>query len=124
MLVSSGGANAKSHFPYMQMKGELEEAVKAIGFDHVVILRPGLLRGREKPRLGERLIGAAFSFAGKVGGKGVEDGMAQNGDVVARAAVAAGLICVRGEREKGVWMVTQKDIVRLGRDEWKEPAVQ
>lgn len=45
VLVSSGGANATSFMAYPQMKGQLEEDVKAMGFDHCVILRPGLLIG-------------------------------------------------------------------------------
>jgi len=125
VLVSSGAASAKHSFPYLRMKGELEEAVRGVGFDHLVILRPGLLRGqREKPRLVERILGAGITMLGKIGGQGVEDSMAQNADVVARAAVAAGLQCVKGEKEKGVWELAQKDIIRLGRDEWKDPAAE
>lgn len=43
VLISSSGANSGSFAPYMKMKGELEEAVKALDFDHCLILRPGLL---------------------------------------------------------------------------------
>ena len=86
------------------MKGELEEAVKGLGFDYLVIARPGLLVGkREKPRLFERIASTSISMLGKIGGQGVEDSMAQSAEVVARAAVAAGLQCVKGEKEKGVW---------------------
>lgn len=46
ILVSSGGANASSYMAYPQMKGQLEEDVKAMNFDHCVILRPGLLVGQ------------------------------------------------------------------------------
>lgn len=45
VLISSGGSSSSSVFPYTKMKGQLEDAVKEIGFDHVVILRPGLLVG-------------------------------------------------------------------------------
>jgi uncharacterized protein YbjT (DUF2867 family) len=124
-LVSSGGASAKSSFPYLRMKGELEEAVREVGFDHLVILRPGMLRGqRENPRLAERILNTGITVLGKIGGRGVEDSLAQDADVVARAALAAGLQCIKGEKEKGVWELAQKDIVRLGRDEWKEPAAE
>src|SRR5438045_2641104 len=40
VLVSSGGASAKSMLPYLRMKGELEEMVRDVGFQHLVILRP------------------------------------------------------------------------------------
>lgn len=43
VLVSSAGANTGSFAPYMKMKGEIEDAVKALDFDHCLILRPGLL---------------------------------------------------------------------------------
>lgn len=43
VLISSGGANSTSIAPYMKMKGELEDAVKALDFDHCLVLRPGLL---------------------------------------------------------------------------------
>jgi uncharacterized protein YbjT (DUF2867 family) len=50
VLVSSSGANAKSLSPYLKMKGELEEAVKALSFKHITILQPSLLLG-ERPDL-------------------------------------------------------------------------
>ena len=46
ILVSSGGASATSRFPYPKMKGQLEEDVKALKFDHCIILRPGMLLGQ------------------------------------------------------------------------------
>jgi uncharacterized protein YbjT (DUF2867 family) len=54
VLISSGSANAQSNFAYVRMKGELEDAVKALGFKHTVILRPGLIvGGREDSRPAE-----------------------------------------------------------------------
>lgn len=47
VLISSSGANSGSKLgPYMKMKGELEDAVKALDFEHCLVLRPGLLVGR------------------------------------------------------------------------------
>jgi len=48
VLVSSIGASSGSRFPYMKMKGELEDAVIELGFDHTIILRPGALVGERK----------------------------------------------------------------------------
>jgi uncharacterized protein YbjT (DUF2867 family) len=45
MLVSSVGANPKAGNFYLATKGRAEEGVKAIGFERVDIVRPGLLRG-------------------------------------------------------------------------------
>ncbi|MFT3856168.1 MAG: NAD(P)H-binding protein [Aquabacterium sp.] len=56
MLVSALGANARSRVFYSRVKGELEEAIRAIGFEHVSMARPSLLAGeRAEVRLGERI---------------------------------------------------------------------
>jgi len=39
---------------------------------------------------------------------------AQDGELIARAAVAAGVRCLEGKREEGVWEVGQSEIVSLG----------
>lgn len=62
MLVSALGANARSSVFYNRVKGELEEAIKAMGFEHVSVAQPSLLVGeRAEVRLGER-IGLKFGF--------------------------------------------------------------
>ncbi len=43
VLVSSTGADPKSFFFYPQMKGELEETVKTLGFQRIHIFQPGIL---------------------------------------------------------------------------------
>ena len=53
-LVSFAGADAKSNAEYSRMKGELDEAVSALGFAHLRVLRPSLLEGqRDQTRLAE-----------------------------------------------------------------------
>ena len=59
-VVSAMGADAKSSVFYNRIKGEMEQAVSAIGFESTVFVRPSLLAGqREKLnqalRLGERI---------------------------------------------------------------------
>ena len=44
-LVSAMGANARSGVLYSRVKGELEDALAALGFDALVIARPSMLRG-------------------------------------------------------------------------------
>jgi uncharacterized protein YbjT (DUF2867 family) len=53
--VSSVGAAAKSGNFYLRTKGETEDDLRALGFDRLDLIRPGLLRGdRPGPqRLGE-----------------------------------------------------------------------
>ncbi|KAI4852292.1 hypothetical protein E4T44_01578 [Aureobasidium sp. EXF-8845] len=95
------------------MKGELDEAVEQIGFEHVILLRPGLLVGtREDSRFGEFMGRSMATFSGKISGGLLKDPWAQDADVVARAAVSA-------YNEK-VRVLNQQDVIRLGRSEWKE----
>ena len=49
-LVSSVGADAGSGTFYLQVKGEVEQAVAALGFAGLVICRPGLLLGPRAER--------------------------------------------------------------------------
>ncbi|KPI43110.1 Protein fmp52, mitochondrial [Cyphellophora attinorum] len=116
VLISTSGASVSSIWPYSRMKGELDEAVKKIGFEHTIILKPGLLVGmREDSRPGEFAARTVAGALGKVSGGWLTDGWAQDADVVARAAVVAGLQAVAGESKKGSRELGQKEIVRLGR---------
>jgi uncharacterized protein YbjT (DUF2867 family) len=56
VLISALGANPRSRFFYNRVKGELEEALGALGYPSLSILRPSILLGdREEFRLGERI---------------------------------------------------------------------
>jgi uncharacterized protein YbjT (DUF2867 family) len=56
VVVSAMGASAGSRIFYNRVKGEMEEAVAAVGFDAVQIVRPALLLGeRDEQRPGERV---------------------------------------------------------------------
>lgn len=56
MLVSALGANARSKVFYSRVKGELEEAIKGLAFEHTSVAQPSFLVGeRSQPRLGEGL---------------------------------------------------------------------
>ncbi|KUJ23089.1 uncharacterized protein LY89DRAFT_663561 [Mollisia scopiformis] len=118
VLISTGGANAKSFIPYPKMKGELEESVKELGFEHTIILRPGLLVGN---RNDSRFVEGVFrKVAGAMGSVAnvLKDVWAQDADVVGKAAVAAGLQALEGGKPK-VWEIGQAEIIKLGRTEWK-----
>lgn len=59
-LNSAMGANAGSSIFYNRVKGELEDALSALGYPSLVLVRPGLIDGeRERPRTGEGLALAA-----------------------------------------------------------------
>ena len=92
--------------------------MKALEFEHCIILRPGLLTGeRQESRPAEAVL---RKIAGVVGmfGNGLKDFWAQDAEVVGKAAVSAGLQALEGGKPK-VWELGQSDIVRLGRTEWK-----
>jgi len=117
VLISAAGADLNSFFAYPRMKAELEEHVKEIGFDHTIIVRPGLITGnRQESRPGE----AAFRFiAGAMGHvhHSLKDSWAQDADTIAKAAVFAATKVEKGEVKDKVWIVGQKDIMRLGATE-------
>jgi uncharacterized protein YbjT (DUF2867 family) len=54
-VVSSVGASATSRALYLRQKGELDEAITALGWQRLVIVKPSTLRGeREELRIAER----------------------------------------------------------------------
>ena len=119
VIVSSGGANPTSMLAYPKMKGELEEAVKQLGFEHTVILRPGLIVGqREDSRPPEFAFRKIAQWAGMVSETYLKQWWAQDADVIAKAAVSAALQCHEAKVHQKVWMLNQSDIVRLGKTEW------
>jgi uncharacterized protein YbjT (DUF2867 family) len=61
VVVSALGANSASRVFYKRVKGEAEQALRALGLASLVILQPSLLDGSRKEfRLGERLTLAAL----------------------------------------------------------------
>lgn len=56
ILVSSAGADAKSVIFYSKTKGELEEALKLLKYEALIIFRPSILLGdRKEQRTGEAI---------------------------------------------------------------------
>lgn len=45
LLVSSTGANARSPFFYMRVKGEIENAIRALNYPSAAVFRPAYLSG-------------------------------------------------------------------------------
>ena len=90
IVVSSVGASAKSSNFYLKTKGETEEALRALGFERLDILRPGLLTGdRAGPkRLGEGIAIAAAPLADAMLHGSLRRYRSIPGETVARAIVA------------------------------------
>ena len=99
LLVSALGADARSRIFYNRVKGELEEAVLALGYPGVTIVRPSLLLGeREEFRLGERI----FAHLGWL--------VPRRFKPVRAASVAAALVRSAVEGAPGVRIVESRDI--------------
>ncbi|PIT01202.1 NAD-dependent dehydratase [Bradyrhizobium nitroreducens] len=66
-LVSALGADPRSPFLYPRTKGELEQAIGALGFPSLTILRPGFLDGeRAESRPIEQAVGKVLRFVAPV----------------------------------------------------------
>jgi uncharacterized protein YbjT (DUF2867 family) len=90
-LVSALGASARSKVFYNRVKGELEDAIRELGFPAVTIARPSVLLGdREESRPGEEL---AKKLGWLVPGKWRP---------VEAASVAAGLVRAMRDRRAGL----------------------
>jgi len=48
VLNSAMGADARSRFFYNRVKGEVEDAIREVGYSSVTILRPGLIEGERE----------------------------------------------------------------------------
>ena len=104
LVVSAMGANAQSSVFYNRVKGEVEEALKAMDWPQLTIARPSLLLGpRREFRLGERLAAPLLRWIpGRY--RGIEAA------VLARAMWRLAL-----EESDGVRVVESDQLRRLGR---------
>lgn len=119
VLISSANVSKSSSLAYSKMKADLEEAVVELGFDHTVIVKPGLIVGsREDSRPPEAAFRGVAKLLGAVSGGWLKDGWAQDADVIGRAAVSAGVKALNGDIKEKVYFVNQADLIRLGRTEW------
>ncbi|KAI9791021.1 MAG: Protein fmp52, mitochondrial [Peltula sp. TS41687] len=129
VLISAHGLGLDSYWPYQRMKAEIEEHTKNLDFKHIVYVRPGIIVGK-RAETDSRPLEAVFrrlaKRLGKLNETRLKDWWAQDADVIAKAAVLAGFKCLNDEAPGGkkVWIVTQEDIIKLGRDEWKKQAFE
>lgn len=131
-----------AYTPYAKMKVGVEDAIKELGFDNAIILRPGMILGREKAK--NALLERTFANL-DVFGQRVKDswgmflfdsslimvmficsyccsfaqwliGIGQDQAVIARAAVAAARVAEKGMAPSRFWVLEAADIIKLGRD--------
>jgi uncharacterized protein YbjT (DUF2867 family) len=97
LVVTALGADARSRVFYNRVKGEVEQALQALGFESLVILRPSLLLGdRAESRPGEHVAIVASRVLAPLlrpfGGRPIE------ARTVARAMTALALAAPQGVR--------------------------
>lgn len=111
LLVSSLGANPKSPFFYARVKGEVEEALKDVGFESLSIFRPSQLAGaRREERPKEKVaLGLLKLFSPVLVGP-----LRQYRATPARA-VAEAMVGVAAERPGGVHVFEADAIVDRAR---------
>lgn len=120
VLISLAGISKTSLFSYFKMKAELEDAVKNVGFQYTVIIKPGFFVGnRSESRPVDSVLRAVAKGLGSVSKHWLADWWAQDVDVVGRAVVAAAIECAESKRKPGVWEIGQAEIIKLGRTDWK-----
>ncbi len=100
-LVSALGASSKSGVFYSRVKGELEDALRAMGWPSLALLRPSVIAGdRQESRLLERLSEAFLRF-GPATYRPVEAGR-----------IAAAMIATAQREPRGVTIIESRDIAR------------
>lgn len=111
-VVSALGADASSRVFYNRVKGELEQAVRTLGFDAVLLARPSLLLGDRAAlgqplRTGER-IGAALNM-------GLGWLLPDSVRPIGARTVALGLMRALQQCDKGVYTLPSHELQVLGR---------
>lgn len=102
LLVSAVGASADSNLFYNRVKGEVEDALRALQFEALTLARPSLLLGqRARHRLGESLA-ARFGWL-----------MPARAKPVQAAQVAAGLLAAAHDAQPGVRILDNQALRRM-----------
>lgn len=108
IVVSSVGASAKAGNFYLRTKGETEDALRALGFARLDLIRPGLLLGARPgpPRLGEGLATIAAPLA-----DALLHGSFRRYRSIHGATVAAAIVALVGQDGSGVH-IHENDAIR------------
>lgn len=110
LLVTAAGADSRSRFFYNRVKGDAEAGVRAQPFEGVVILRPSLILGpRAERRAAEAL---AQRVAPALGWMMI--GPLRRYRAVQAGTIARAMLRLARERPRGVRMVENDEIQRIG----------
>lgn len=106
VLVSSVGANAKSKVFYTQMKGALDDAVQALGFEGCFILRPPSLIRKGSDRFGEKAGVTLLKAFNAIG-------LMRSFTPMPTEEVAAAMIRLAKSGRKGAAIIDSQDILNV-----------
>jgi uncharacterized protein YbjT (DUF2867 family) len=117
-FISSAGTDGLgARAPYSRMKLGVENAVRDLDFDASVIVKPGMILGnREEGRLAEGIAQRLVHGLGSIR-PAWRDGLGQEADVIARAAVKATQLAAEGKAPSKHWVLYGADIIKLGQKE-------
>ena len=112
IMVSSVGADEAARAFYLRVKGATEQALRALAFPRLDLVRPGLLRGDRGPerRLGER-IGITVSPLTNLLLRGRLDRFA----AIGAAVVAEAMAKLALEDAPGAFVHHNRELIRLAR---------
>lgn len=106
VLVSSVGANSKSSFFYMKMKGALEEAVKTLNFERLVLLNPPALIRKGSDRAGESINLKVIQFLNTLG-------LFRSQKPMLTETLAEAMVKLAKSSEKGIFKLSPKEIFKV-----------
>ncbi|MCK7546750.1 oxidoreductase [Marinobacter koreensis] len=114
ILMSAIGASSSSTIFYNRVKGELEDAVRELGYPYLSIYHPSLLLGdRQEHRKGEELGQMAMPLINRVLLGPLDKYRAIKAETVATAMVNEACALSDGEEPQGSWTREYPDIVAL-----------
>ncbi|KAG5949449.1 hypothetical protein E4U53_005878 [Claviceps sorghi] len=120
VFISSSGTRypgVSTLSPYAKMKNGVEDAVRELGFEHAVIVKPGMILGeREQSRLVEGVLQRVVRGLGKASA-GLQNAVGQDAEVIARAAIRAAQLAEEGHAPDKYWVLEASEILRLGKPE-------
>ncbi|KAL5315095.1 hypothetical protein ACEPPN_017746 [Leptodophora sp. 'Broadleaf-Isolate-01'] len=115
VLISAAGTSTTSHFAYPKIKAELGEAIKEVGFEKTVFIKPGMIVGtRDNAKPLDGIVRGAAWFSGVISGGHWKDIWAQDAEFIGRASIVAGLEAVARDGP-AVRNVGHEDIMKLGK---------
>ncbi|MGH6653530.1 MAG: NAD-dependent dehydratase [Sphingopyxis sp.] len=108
ILVSAVGASANSRNFYLKTKGETEDGLRALGFERLDILRPGLLMG---DRAGPKRLGEGIAMVAAPITDALLHGSLRRYRSIPSETVARAIVALAGMTQPGV-RIHENDAMR------------